>query len=235
MCKTTKSKSTKQVAPKGAHNFAAASKKYKVAGDRITPEGYRRGTEVEFDDVRLPAALLTALYGPRFQHNTKYIVISVFQTSANQKSFVEVTVRDLDGDCYGYIAAHHLKAFGTTSQPLFGDDPALRPIGLLRCNPDARIQDDDDGEGAYSYAVTENCLVINTLRADTAAQAHDKAIKAFGPNVGVTLRVFEFGVYKEDSPVFCTVSASNAEDALAYAKSRYGSDVLVQQTPETID
>ena len=97
------------------HNNTAKAKNYVVPAHRKSPEGYSRGIEVEFDDLRITPEVFALLY-PRLKFGEKYIVISVFKPAANGRSYTEVTVRDIDGDCYGYVASHHLKRFSTASK-----------------------------------------------------------------------------------------------------------------------
>ncbi len=111
-------------AKKSTHNFAA---RYTgtIPAHRITPEGYKRGVEVQFDPSRINAAQVAVLY-PNFKLGEQYIVISIFKPKANKKDFTEVTLRDGDGDVYGYVASHHLKKWGSKDQgPMKGADPAF--------------------------------------------------------------------------------------------------------------
>lgn len=105
---------TKAPYVKGLHNFAAKAKNYVVPPHRITPQGFKRGVEVKFNnDLTSPIYQadpnldLPNTY-PAFSMSEKYIVISVFQPEVTKSGKHEVTVRNADGDCYGYIVAEHL-------------------------------------------------------------------------------------------------------------------------------
>lgn len=94
---------------KGSHNRAATAKNYVVPADRISPEGFKRGTEVEFKPEALQSSVTVF---KKAELNKKFIVISVFQPNVTASGKCEVTLRDLDGDCYGYVPSEFLCEFG---------------------------------------------------------------------------------------------------------------------------
>lgn len=121
------------MATKPMHNRAAKFNG-RIDANRITAEGFKRGTEVEFN---ISADQMKAWY-PRFKLATQYIVISVFKPKVSGKKHEEVTLRDENGDCYGYVEARALKKFGEKNKAVFvleGDTVTVqvskdRPAGL---------------------------------------------------------------------------------------------------------
>lgn len=121
------------MATKPMHNRAAKFNG-RIDANRVTAEGFKRGSEVEFN---LGADQMKAWY-PRFKLVTQYIVISVFKPQASGQKHEEVTLRDVNGDCYGYVEARALKKFGEKNKAVFvleGDTVTVhvakdRPAGL---------------------------------------------------------------------------------------------------------
>ncbi len=104
---------------KRIHNKAAKASSYQVPSHRRTPEGYIRGTEVKFAAVMFSEQRKMEDLYPRFVLDEKYIVISVFKPTANGKAFTEVTLRDVNGDCYGYVASHDLELWDGPTEPKY--------------------------------------------------------------------------------------------------------------------
>ncbi len=111
---------------KAKHNYAKNRYTGKVPAHRITPEGYKRGDELQFDETRLTTADMKTFY-PDFKLGTFYVLVSVFIPKVNHKAFCEVTLRTDAGDCYGYVASHHLKRYGKAGQGAMKHDPVLAP------------------------------------------------------------------------------------------------------------
>lgn len=184
-------------------NFSGVpDRRYRVPHARITPEGFMRGTEVEFDELRAPSDIMDTLYRPRYKHGTKYVVISVFQPSANGKDFVEVTLRDSYGDCYGYVASHHLKRWGAESTPL---PVNAESSSLLSGKPDIRSTDSNvQDAGLDAWNIGSKIFSILSSELEDADP--------------------------KDGPVaFDVVKADTEEQALHKARARHGDAVTVKQ------
>jgi hypothetical protein len=69
---------------------------------RITPEGFKRGTKVKFKENTDQETRI------KYPLNS-YTVISVFRGNLTISGKTEVTVRDVDGDCYGYVFSENLE------------------------------------------------------------------------------------------------------------------------------
>jgi hypothetical protein len=79
---------------------------------RITPEGFKRGTRVVFKkNTDKEICLKYPL--------PSYTVISVFQGTITLSGKTEVTVRDINGDCYGYISSENLEKENLNDAILF--------------------------------------------------------------------------------------------------------------------